>query len=344
MGKCSGVVRDIVRGMLREGLAEEVVAFGRAAGESGIVPLFITDEQDIERIVTTSYYPCGLTRLVTEYGDKNKKIGMVVRSCDARLTVELANRQQINLENIYLIGIECYGVAKASDEKHEYYIFPDEMEIDGELKPLDEAILSPNCRRCEYPIPTMADVSCRIEPDGGCFVTANTEKGKEMLSAASASNDEGPPTDVTAIKERAARWQESDFGELKKMDSKERLSYWLSQFDKCIKCYGCRNACSLCYCKACVLEPERQLIQGGEYPPDDLFHMTRLIHVADGCTNCGQCEAACPAEIPVSRLYHMLHKELSSLFDYESGFDTNSLLPTARITEEDLTKTGVDLD
>jgi formate dehydrogenase subunit beta len=343
MGKYSEVIQNIARGMLRAGLVEEVVAFARGLTESDIVPLFITGQQDVERIVTISYYPSSLAKLVAEYQDKDKKIGMVVRSCDARAMVELAKRQQLNLENFYLVGIECYGVVKNRDKGHEIYIFSKEMKIDGELKPLDEGILSPNCRRCEYPIPTMADVSCRIEQSGETLVTANTEKGRQILSAANVPVEEGHQSDVTAIKERAARWQDREFGELREMKSKERLSYWLSQFDKCIKCYGCRNSCPLCYCEDCYLGPERLLIQREEIPPQRLFHITRLIHVGDSCLNCGQCEATCPMEIPISKLYHMLYKELSGIFKYESGLDIDTLPPVSAITDEDLVKPGVDL-
>ena len=344
MGKYSEVIRNIVRGMLRAGLVEEVLAFARGLTESDIVPLFITDQQDVDRIVTISYYPSSLAKLIAEYRDKDKKIGMVVRSCDARAMVELAKRQQLNLENFYLVGIECYGVVKNRDKGHEIYIFSKEMKIDGELKPLDEGILSPNCRRCEYPIPTMADVSCRIEQSGETLVTANTEKGRKILSAANIPIEEGHQSDITAMKERAARWQDREFGELREMESKERLSYWLSQFDKCIKCYGCRNSCPLCYCADCYLGPERLLIQREEIPPQRLFHITRLIHVGDSCLNCGQCEATCPMEIPISKLYHMLYKELSGIFKYESGLDIDTLPPVSAITDEDLVKPGVDLD
>ena len=344
MGKYSEVIQNIARGMLRAGLIDEVLAFARGLTESDIVPLFITDQQDVERIVTTSYYPSSLAKLVAEYRDTNKKIGMVVRSCDARAMVELAKRQQLNLENFYLVGIECYGVVKNRDKGHEIYIFSKEMKIDGELKPLDEGILSPNCRRCEYPIPTMADVSCRIEQSGETLVTANTEKGRKILSTANIPIEEGHQSDVTAMKERAARWQDREFGELREMESKERLSYWLSQFDKCIKCYGCRNSCPLCYCEDCYLGPERLLIQREEIPPQRLFHIARLIHVGDSCLNCGQCEATCPMEIPISKLYHMLYKELSGIFKYESGLDIDTLPPVSAITDEDLVKPGVDLD
>ncbi len=126
MTRCNETVQDIVRGMLRTGLVEEVLAFGRDEDGTDIIPLFITDQQDVERIITTSYYPCSLAQLIAKRGDNDKKFGVVVRSCDARSMVELAKRYQVNLENLYLIGIECYGIVKTTDRSHEVYGMPEQ--------------------------------------------------------------------------------------------------------------------------------------------------------------------------------------------------------------------------
>jgi len=338
---CDGVIKNIVKGMLSSGLVEEVLAFTQGLDEDDIMPTFISDEQDAEKIVTTSYNPSSLAKLISDFTDKERKIGVVVRSCDARAIIELAKRKQVNLDNIYMVGIECYGVAKVGAEKEgSLYIFTSEVEIGGEKKALNEEMLRPSCRRCEYPIPTMADISCQSDGDK-TFVKVYTEKGKEIASSANISTEE-TDTDIKGIKERAAQWQQKDFGEIKEMPLQERLNYWFSQFDKCIKCYGCKNSCPICYCEDCYLGADRVLIRPGEFPPEKLFHLTRLIHVADSCLNCGQCEAACPMNIPLSKLYHMLYNELSSAFGYDSGFDVTLTPPLGTITEEDKKMGGVE--
>lgn len=342
MGKYGGKIQSIAGAMLRTGLVEEVLAFVQGLDEYDIVPAFITEERDAERIAVTSYNPLSLAKLLADYADKDRKIGVVVRSCDARGIIELAKRNQVNIDNIYMLGVECYGVARPSDKiAGELYIFAHEIEADGERRALDETLLVPSCRRCEYPVPTMADISCGIEQEP-TSIMANTEKGKEIISAANISA-EGTGIELAPLKERAGRWQEKDFAEMRGMIAADRLNYWSRQFDKCIKCYGCRNSCPICHCQDCYLEPDWILIEPGKVPPEKPFHLVRLIHVADSCLNCGQCETACPMGIPISKLYHMLQKELSSMFHYEPGSDISAPPPLGTIAEEELKMGGVEL-
>jgi len=47
--------------------------------------------------------------------------------------------------------------------------------------------------------------------------------------------------------------------------------------------------------------------------------------------------------IPISKLYHMLQKELSSIFHYEPGIDIDAFPPLGTISEEELKAGGVEL-
>ena len=340
------IVRTVVEKVLDSELVNAVVAFGTGLDGDDLIPLFIENKDDVRRISFVSYYPSNLTRLLKDYGNKKKKYALVVRACDARGLIELAKRNQVNRDNIYLIGIECSGVADPNTIKGkdgDVYISADEMLLGSDQKPIDINLIRENCRRCEYPLPTMADISCKITRDG-TTVSVYTPKGEQIVAAAGIEAEKITDLPINALAGRAQEWQEKQFSALRQLGAEKRLAYWLKQFDKCIKCYGCRNVCPVCYCKDCVLGPTRIVVKRGEYPPERMFHLTRLAHIGDSCVNCGMCTAVCPMQIPLSKLYHMLNKELSVIFNYESGMDLDAPAPLGCFSEQEATMGGVNLD
>nr|MBC8362692.1 4Fe-4S binding protein [Candidatus Desulfatibia profunda] len=99
----------------------------------------------------------------------------------------------------------------------------------------------------------------------------------------------------------------------------ERFSRWMFEFTKCIKCYGCRNICPVCFCKECSLE-HPELIGTGTLPPEiPIFHLVRAVHMGGRCIDCGLCEDACPADIPLRLLYRKVNATVSDVFDYQTG-------------------------
>jgi ferredoxin len=93
--------------------------------------------------------------------------------------------------------------------------------------------------------------------------------------------------------------------EIQQMDPDERMAYWKKQLSKCIKCYGCRDACPVCICKECELE-DGKWVERGAIPPNELFHIIRAYHLVGLCIHCGECEKACPMEIPLRKIHDMM--------------------------------------
>lgn len=123
----------------------------------------------------------------------------------------------------------------------------------------------------------------------------------------------GPYKEITGIDNQA------DMEELEGRPPEERFKRWMYEFQKCIKCYGCRNICPVCFCKECGLE-HPDLVGTGDLPPEvPVFHLVRAIHMAGRCIDCGLCEEACPMDIPLRLLYRKVNEIVKRVFDYEAG-------------------------
>jgi len=324
-----------------------------------------------------------IARFLKEYlnGVPDQRIAVVVKPCDAKAIIELAKRYQINLDNLLLVGLNCTGTlppAKAKEMfRDDFGINPDDVVTediedniltiklkDGTEKAKDLTKLEEkgygrrdNCRRCETNIPIMADIACGkwgTEDNNDTFIEVCSEKGADVVKAASqagAINIKQPTTEAVktrskkdeAARELSRQWQEKDFASLEQISAEEKFSYWFGQFSHCIKCYGCRDACPICYCKDCFLEADRGFVPPGEIPPDAMFSMVRISHVMDSCVNCGQCQDVCPMEIPLSRLIFLLSKKLTGIFKYEPGMDIGTLPPLRTVTDQELNLPSVEI-
>lgn len=140
---------------------------------------------------------------------------------------------------------------------------------------------------------------------------------KEEAIACSCSNPCPTHLDIGIKVEGASEDKKNK--NLLNMKLSERFSFWQYQFSKCIKCYGCRNACPLCFCKDCSMEQE-EWTKIGHIPPEiPMFHFIRFYHLADRCIECGECEKACPVDIPLLTISKLIRSDIKKLFDYESG-------------------------
>ncbi len=378
-GESGGAVTSILKCALEKGAVDGIVTVRSENGDrfAGL-PVLITNPDQLND--TSGSLHCSLPnipRFVKEYlnGAANRKLAIVGKPCDIRAIIELQKRNQIDIDNVVLIGLNCTGtIAPAIARKMYTEIFkvnPSDVvreDIDdgkltitlenGTTKSKDLMKLEKkglgrreNCRRCEFNIPIFADLAFgkwgAEEEEVGAFVEVCSKKGQSLIKLAidnsyivvktpSKSSIETRKGKNEIELQRAKERREQDFKPLLDMDLPERLKYWTNEFNKCIKCFGCRDVCPICYCETCLLEANREFLVGGEIPPNGIFPLTRLAHVADSCIGCGQCQDVCPMELPLSKLFTLVNSKLNEVFNYVPGVDVEEGPPTVKARNEEL--------
>ena len=385
-GDCGGVVTSLLKFALDTKRVDAVLAVkARDGNRYDGIPALITDPEELIGSVGALHcVSVNIPKCIKEYlnGAANMKLAVVGKPCDIRGIIELVKREQINLDNLFLVGLNCTGtllpvVAKRMiveefgadpldvvnediDDGKLIIRLKDGTEKTKDLEELEKKGYGrrENCQRCEIKIPTMADIACGkwgvTNNRKATFVEVCSDKGAELFEEAikagyiNVEQPDGKAMDERKKKEQeaiesAVKWQETHLAPLRSMTIEEKFDYWWGHFDQCIKCYGCRDACPICYCKDCILEADRGVVTPGEVPPDSMFPMIRIAHVMDSCVNCGQCQDVCPANIPIARLTFMLNKELYNIFTYQPGVDIESRPPLRTYTDAELTIAGVEL-
>jgi len=370
--ECGGAVTQLLKFALEKKMVDGVFAVKRGQDVYDAVPTYITDPKELDK--TAGSLHCGtllLSKLVKKYldGAQDKKIAMTVKGCDMMGLYELAKRQQVNLDNIIMIGVNCGGTVspitarKMIREKFE--VDPDTVhkeEIDKgqfiieyegghkgiSIDDLEEAGYGrrPNCRRCKLKVPRQADLACGnwgvIGDKAGkaTFVEVCSEKGAMLLDEAvkagvlktEAPNPKGLEIRgkvENAMYKLADKWRKHDFEGLG--TGRDRLAKIVKETSRCIKCYQCIDSCPICYCVECSTK-KPYLVKPGELPPNFMFQLIRFAHIADSCINCGQCQELCAMDIPHALFMHAQQVELEKMFGHVPGIDMS--LPLLALVEE----------
>ena len=106
------------------------------------------------------------------------------------------------------------------------------------------------------------------------------------------------------------------------MSSDDRYHFWKANYEKCIRCYACRNICPACSCRECYADQNRVGWQGKQRntAQNQVYGLTRTYHVGDRCIECGECNRVCPMDIPVMLQTRKMLKDINDMFgQYECG-------------------------
>ena len=124
---------------------------------------------------------------------------------------------------------------------------------------------------------------------------------------------------------------------LMEMSRGERMAFWVQEFDRCVKCYACRQVCSMCYCERCIVD-KNQPISIDPAPGTKgnfAWHIARAFHLAGRCIGCGACAQACPVGIDLGLLNMQLARAAKKHFGYQAGVDPSAELLVGAFSQQD---------
>ena len=106
-------LRHTCERLLRDGKVDVVFGYGQDAPEKPAYPVFITRAEEVSKLVWNDRCFANLTTYLTRKSIRALgKPAIVVKGCDERALVVLAQESQIDRSALYVIGVACAGVGE----------------------------------------------------------------------------------------------------------------------------------------------------------------------------------------------------------------------------------------
>ncbi len=123
--------------------------------------------------------------------------------------------------------------------------------------------------------------------------------------------------------------RDAKLAEIEAMPLEERLEWWKEQLARCTRCHACRQVCPMCFCERCIAEKTQPAwIESSPHIQGNFaWNVTRALHLAGRCVDCGECERACPAQIPLGLLNRKVAQIVSERYGYAVSDDPDRPAP-----------------
>jgi ferredoxin len=292
-------LRDQAKALLEQDKVDYIIGFESGSLKFTTTPLITKDKDSVDHLIINPFIVNNLSAYLTEI---KGRVGIVAKGCDSRSIVSLIQDKQVKREDVVILGIPCSGIIDLI--KVEGLVGKDRDELDDITRDGDKVVITVGGEKKEFPAGEVLFDNCL-----GCEFPTPQEYDALLDESSS----------LVADKTASRKGIET----LEEMTQEQRWDFWEKEFSRCIRCYACRNVCPACFCERCfVEESEPQWIAPVPRWQDNLiFQVIRNIHVAGRCTDCGECERACPVNIPLRSLTKEMYDIVDDLYHFKAGMD-----------------------
>ena len=277
--------------------------------------VFKTAEEVQDKFLYNDFCGANLSKYLVKESRKEGKILVFLKPCDTYSFNQLIAEHRIIRENIYAIGVECFG--KADEEKLRAKGITGITGI--EMKDGTYTVHTVYGDETVKAYEVMADrcLSC---------------KSKKHVAYDELLGSEGE------VVEDCNRFDMVE--KLEAMTPDERYEFWRGELSRCIRCNACRNICPACTCEQCVFDnPNSGVSQKAAVNSfeENMFHIIRAFHVAGRCTDCGECSRVCPQHIPLHLLNRKFIKDVNTFYgEYQAGENPEAKPPLGKYEKNDI--------
>ena len=301
--------------LLADGTVNRVLGWTASEFVYDVTPAVFETAEEVENgFLYNDFCAANLSKYLVKESRKEGKILVFLKPCDTYSFNQLVAEHRIIRENVYVIGIECYG--KADIEKLRAMGLSGITgirKVDGEF--VVETI---------YGTETVKAADATAERCLAC-------KSKKHVAYDELIGEDGE------VVEDCGRFDMVE--KLEAMTPDERFAFWRGELSRCIRCNACRNICPACTCEQCVFDnPNSGVSQKAAVTSfeENMFHIIRAFHVAGRCTDCGECSRVCPQNIPLHLLNRKFIKDINEFYGtYQAGEDPNAKPPLGTYTKND---------
>ena len=301
--------------LISDGTVNRVIGWQTGEFVYDITPAVFESVEEIEKsFVFDDFCGANMSKYLVKESGKEGKVAVFLKPCDTYSFNQLLKEHRINRENVYVVGVECYG--KADIEKIKALGISGITGIKSENGNFIISTIYGDKTVAKYEVMAERCLSC---------------KSKKHVVYDEIIGEDGDVIDSDRF----------DMVEkLENMTSDERYEFWRNELSRCIRCNACRNVCPACTCENCVFDNDKSGVANkaiSDSFEENMFHIIRAFHVAGRCTDCGECSRVCPQHIPLHLLNRKFIKDINELYgEYQAGADTESRAPLTNFTKEDV--------